>query len=381
MNVLYSYISKEGLNGLLRYKRECNILTFRNYVFPDNNYNSILHFPHTYDTAEYLLMNENCEPNVLNDYALNPVYYQTSGKVIKLMIQYGLEIDILPLFTNIPYFIGNKDNEAIKYLIDETDSDPFIYMLPIKPSRYNINEYINPFLINSGYNIYQNYFINSIAYNNNLSLRILNAYRKRYVYCGLHFIRDVNMLEYIFNHPRYRNNIKELLNNKNIFRENILFETICPKQFEVFLKYGANSNTINISGYNLLQYHSNLDIIKLLLKYGANVNYRNPFIIINYSLYSNKTNNQKLLNVYNYHKYNRNYKVYKYLKRYIKCLLIQRNWRLSINKKKEKDPKQCEIFKNLNRELIFQGPLKNIKSFPGGIEYQESLKDFMSLCN
>jgi len=350
---------KEGLDIFNNTYCDGN-MEYNSFFFEMNNYNSILHINHTYDTMKSILRS-GCEPNNYNIWQMNPLYYQTNVNVIRLLIEYGLDVDLI-CYHHISYLMGNKDIDAVKYIIENIDENPFVFSdIPYIPRYYETNEYFNPFLISVGFDIYN-------IYPYEINTRVTGELYLN----GLVFIKDIKILIYIFNHDKFKDDLKTLINLKNYKNENILYYIKEPEIFEYILQNGCNPNVINNAGCNLLQYHTDLRIIKLLLKYGCNINYRNIH-------YINSDNVEIMLSVCDYHLLINQYKQYVYLNRYRYCLKIQRSWRIYINGKKYIPPENIEIKKNYQLQLTYLPPIiRNIGFFKGGIEYQRGLESFMN---
>ena len=321
------------------------------------NRNSLLHINHVYDTMRYLL-NKGCHVNYVNKWQMNALYYQTSYPVIQLLLEYGLEPEITCI-NHVSYLIGNKDMESVKYIIEELDENPFIWSeTSYTPSDYKINEYYNPFLISLGLDLYD---MSPYGWDEQVYLN------------GIMFIKDINILKYVFNHPKFKDNLKNhinLINNKNT---NLLFYTKDPVIFEYLLKCGCNPNIISGGGCNLLQYHTDLRLIKLLLKYGCNINYRKITIVENIEYVDS---------VCVWHLDLGHIKQYIYLNRYRHCLRIQRAWRNFISSKKYVPRDNIDKKKEFQFQLKYMPPYENSnRIFKGGIEYQNSLIHYRSLIN
>lgn len=321
------------------------------------NRNRLLHINHTYETMKYLI-NKGCNIHYVNKWQMNVLYYQTSYPVIRLLLEYGLVPEYLCI-NHVSYLIGNKDMESVKYIIEELDENPFIWSeTPYTPTDYKINEYYNPFLISLGLDIYD------------MDLYGRDVDRCMYLN-GIMFIKDINILKYVFNHPKFKDNLKNHINLKNNKNTNLLYHTRDPVIFEYLLKCGCNPNIISDGGCNLLQHHTDIRLIKLLLKYGCNVNYRNITIIENI---------EYMYSVCEWHLDLNHIKLYVYLNRYRHCLRIQTAWRKYINNKKYVPPDNIYKKKDFQFQLKHMPPYETHNNiFNGGIEYQKSLIHYRSL--
>lgn len=385
-HTLKKYIDEDGIRGVLKYKDEYVAGELRDYIFPDLwNSNTILHTEHTYESAQYLIVTEDCSPRNLNEHMMSPLYYQTSGKVIKLMIEHGANIDIRPPRGISLLFGKSRDMEAIQYLVREHGLNPFKTIESYNALDHEIMEYFNPMLIEQGINIYNTY-----PYSKGVKREWSDGHYGYYIfkpttliYTGLAFIKNPRILHWLFGY--FSGDLKTLINTKNVYSENALFHVRCPVIMEELLKAGCNPNCINIMGYNLLQYHRDLSLIKVLLKYGANIRWRNPHLSEDmYTLelgqkkYDKYINNNlmDLLSVYDHHKYTGNTIVYKYLKRYGKCLMIQRNWRKYISKKNYVPPENMSKKVEFMNDLVYMPPDEGT-GFMGGKEYIKGMESYM----
>jgi hypothetical protein len=343
---LLDYIYK-GIDGMkLLSENWIDIDADYNRLYLDRiNRNSLLHINHVYDTMRYLL-NKGCHVNYVNQWQMNALYYQTSYPVIRLLLEYGLEPEITCI-NHVSYLIGNKDMDSVKYIIEELNENPFIWSdTSYTPSDYKINEYYNPFLISLGLDIYDMdlYDINEGIYLN-----------------GIMFINDINILKYVFNHPKFKDNLKNYINLTNNKNTNLLFYIKDPVIFEYLLKCGCNPYIITVDGCNLLQFHTDIRLIKLLLKYmRGNIEYMDS--VCEWHLDLNHIN------------------LYVYLNRYRHCLIIQIAWREYINNKKYVPPDNIDKKINFQFQLKYMPPYENHNHiFNGGIEYQKSLIHYRSL--
>ena len=375
-------ISSKGLDGLkdfiYKYVDNC-----RDFVF--DNDETLLHVvSHTYETARYLIVFKNCDVNALDYDDIPPLYYQRKGAVIKLMIEQGANMDIRPHGMDL-FFGCSKDFDGMKYLVEEHNMNPFKF--PQYP--------YNPIVSIRGYNYllsyegvvlfnYYNYNTRNDYFLYNEDGEITEIYEpSKLCYSGIALVKDVVVLHWIFS--KYSDNLKEIINTKNLFSENALYHVRSPIIMEELLKGGCNPNCINIVGFNLLMYHRDLSLIKVLLKYGANVNWRirlldlvgGPYRKCKLSKYEfYELGLTGYINVCEYHKYTGNITVYKFLRRYVPCLLIQKNWRRYINQKKYV-PESNKVIKVEYMEELKCMPPDAITKFLGGTEYQKGLESYM----
>lgn len=378
---LNDLILEKGILGIKIFNElyvEKYAMEYNDFIFIDNDdLDSLLHFDHTKESIEFLIM-KGCDINYVNAYGLSPIYYQSRGESIKCLIDNGIDLTIQTL-PHITHYFGNKDIDAIKYLIQYIDNES-IFDFTITPyiaKWYDINSYLNPLLIKCGIDIYKNYpcskqikllYETPDIFDNEPVLLNTDFNSDDLYLSGLCFVKDVRILDYICNHDKYKDNIFNLINYKNKYNENILFHITNPIIFEYILRLGCNPNAINIVGYNLLQYHDNLKIIKLLLWYGCNIDWCNPMLKDVYNKY--------FVSVCEYHYLMKRYKIYNYLNRYKHCIKIQRLWRRYIyNRRISEEHKRIKY--KIHHELIYMPPVN--KCFPGGIEYQNTLFNFNKL--
>jgi len=368
-------ISSKGLDGLkdfiYKYVDNC-----RDFVF-DNNDETLLHVvSHTYETARYLIVFKNCDVNALDIDDIPPLYYQRKGEVIKLMIEQGANIDIRPEGMDL-FFGRSKDLDGMKYLVEEHHMNPFKFPLSSYHPLISIRGY-NYLLTYEGVVLF-NYYNHSTRHTcviRNEHGEIDEIYdTSKLCYSGIALVKDVNVLHWIFS--KYSPNLKEMINTKNIFSENALYHVRSPIIMEELLKAGCNPNCINVVGFNLLMYHRDLSLIKVLLRYGANVNWRVSLYNFIGVTYNNYDKCGFYTNVCEYHKYTGNIPVYKFLRRYVPCSLIQKNWRRYINRKNYV-PESSKVIKVEYMEELKCMPPDPITKFPGGTEYQKGLESYMS---
>lgn len=345
--MLYSHfqqvIKYDGIIGIRILKVIYSIDNFRDYIFPDMNFNTILHMEHTLETIQYLVDYENCRLNDVNEFLMSPLYYQTRGDVIKYLIDNGCDMDLCE--NDCYFFCGDRDLEATKFYISR-DLCPFDFKINYNIFDYTLHEYLNPVLIRAGHSLYENH--------SNIMIS------------GICLIKDRESLNYIFN---YYENIKEQVNKKNKYNENALFYIYDPYLFKLFLENGADPNCINIYGYSLLQIHSNLEIIKLLLEYKAD---------IDYVLIETRKNKLVIESVIDFHEHMKHNHIVQYLKRYKNCLKIQKIWRDFINKKKYVPISDKNIKNDIIEQINYMPPIKELH-FQGGIEYRKAFEHYTSL--
>jgi len=381
-----------GLNGLELFRQLYINNSYRDFLF--YNYDTISHteydITHTLLHSKlpysivYEIINNGGDASLLTEELYTTLFFQKEGEVMRYLIENGASLNsgennYLRFNNGITMFCGDRDLDAVKLLLDN-DISPFIYSQPYDPKEYIYKYSYNNVLINMGFDIYNNYIYSKKLVEENYHYISYRLFKPNVLHFnGMAFIHKIESLNYIKTHYIKIKKIteivfKKLINKKNMFNENVLFYVKEPKLFNWFLDNGCNPNCINIMGYNLLQYHTDLRLIKLLLKYGGNITYNNPYFNNNYYNQPNR-----YISVIDYHLFIKNYKVWEYLYRYKATLIIQKNWKIFIGNKKWKHPDIEKIYKDVMLSLEYAPPVHmNIEFFEGGIKYIESYENFKS---
>ena len=322
-NVFKRNPNLKNLNQLLRFYK-CFKIDINKIIL--NNL-SIIHIKQKKETMK-LIIDYGGDTNNKNNMGITPIMLQYDYETIKLLYDNNADIYQYEYIYNFNILFWQKDPQSIEFLLSKhVIVNTFNYIFYTKDK--SINNIYMKLLIDGGYDPYNETFISTsplfLQRNIESQKMILNFISKNNPYMNI-----------------------DLYCETPLFKSSVTIDLI-----KLYLNYGENINYQNFSNSTLLHVHFNLDIILFLLQNNADLTLRNlnnetPFI------YHLKRKNNDICNL---------------IKDYYSSTLIQRNW-LRYNFKKKLIPQKYYRLKIKLLNNIIHLPPSLCKKFKGGIKYQ-----------
>lgn len=328
---MVTFRDNEDLN---EYLARNNINDINNH-FIDDNLNTLMHFPQELEIMKELI-SIGGDKDLINETGTTPIMKQKQLATVRYLYDLGADITKTNFF-GFNAFHYPKESKCLQYLYDK-DVILYDYNAMYRPTDYTHTFEINRLLITGGYDPYnESYF----------SLP------------GIFLQRSIETIEeYFILRNKYFQGHKDLC---DLCHETLLFKScINPNIIRLMNKYGENINHVNFFGNNALFLHHDVDIIKTLLECGIDYNHKNNIQV----------------GALEYHKEKNNRDIYTLLLYWGKSSIIQRSfrsWRFKIN---YISPKYNKMKKDVLLEILYSPPT-NI--YIGGQGYHRAREDFI-LC-
>jgi len=290
---------------------------------------SILHIRQNVETMK-ILIDYGGDINNRNIMNITPIMVQYNYDCIKYLYDKGAELYNEDLYYGFNILFWQKSPRAMEFLLEKGLSIHKFHNLFYTKDKYINNIYIQLF-IEGGYDPY---------YQTYLSVS------------PLFLQKDIQTQEIMLYH------FNESFSHIDLFAETPLFKTsVTVDLIKLYLNYGENINNQNLFLNTLLHIHFEPNIILFLLQNNANITIRN-------------INNET---PYIHHFKKKNFIICDLIKKYYSSTLIQRNWLRFIFQKKYIPPKNYQLKKKLITNIEYL-PSSLCNKFKGGIQYQKLSK-------
>ena len=348
-------MKQETISLLIEYEKDFDINVLRKILLEYSKQGlsinttfcgfALLHLKQPYENVK-LLLDRGADPNVSGTSNIKPIHLYYDCDCIKLLVERGARpspydnLNLNPLF-------WQKDYKAMIYLLNYNDLYRSI-ILPDQIVRKTDSPYYR-MLIEGGYDPFSE---SNIATSPVLLQRDLDTF-------GL-IIASV-----FYNYGSFCESLYDIVNENILFKPCITWENIIRVNY--YLSKEEKEEIINhqnVIGNTPLHVQYSYDNIKTLLEIGADTSIEND----------------NELTAYEYHSQRGNLDIAELISKYTSAKKIQDNWRRFWFKKTYIPPKFYKIKKAFLDEFIYLSP-SECHTFPGGIEYQLALQDFIESMN